>query len=366
MRLYGKRFLKQSMDRSAQNRQETRDGILWDVLPAQRLCRVKIQGSNSLIIAHYPENWEKTPFWLKAGNAVRIMHTQGVRGRIEVVGHGQVIPTPMSGGGGTFPTPGTPVDCILIGCRITQIFNDPRMAVFVHIGTYRIGGAVYTLDAIAMSASAIYTLGDGGLMGDIAGVVNINAAPASGYFRYDLICVGTDGVLDYIAGTPATSNPVKPSVPASHVQVGDYILVDSGTTAITQAHIGSLWTGRTPMSLAMIITDSDLAWGEMSTDVEIKVYDQYGNLLPGTGYGWYLTLSIESGNGTVHSDEEGDSTSKIGAHTGTGSSYVFTYTRDGLDPGDVSPIIMGVLEMDKVLEVYKYIILRDAGGNIMR
>lgn len=348
MRLYGKKFLKQNIITQVQQRQETRDAILWDVLPTQRLCRVKIQGSNTLIVAHYPENWVKTPTWLKPGNAVKIMHTQGVRGRIELIGHGQCIPTPVSGG--TTPPVAPSPDVILTGCYISQCPNQPRMVVLVYIGTYRItevSEIIYTLGPISMLYGDNFKMGDGGKMEQIAGAVAINAAPSTGYYRYDLISVGSNGVLDYTAGTPALSSPVKPSLAASHVMCGNHILVPYGRTAIAQELVGLTWSIPKPTVIVMTIADKDLSWSplQLSTTVKVEVFDQYGNALVTTGYGWYITLEIIAGNGYVSSTEEGESDTKIGSHTGSLSYYTFGYRRDGA-PGDQSPALQAVLEIE--------------------
>src|SRR4030065_2853698 len=97
-KLYGRKFFRRAMDQEAQYRRETRDGIVWEHLPDQRLCRVKIQGSKEQVVAWCPENWEKTPVYLKPGNAVRIAHVGGIRNRIEIVSHGLTIPSPVAGG----------------------------------------------------------------------------------------------------------------------------------------------------------------------------------------------------------------------------------------------------------------------------
>jgi hypothetical protein len=362
MRLYGKKFLKRNMERSSESKIETRDGILWDVLPVQRLCRVKIQGSSQLITAHYPENWEQTPFWMKKGNAVRITHMGGKRGRIEVVGHGQLIPTPISGG--TFPASETPPDAILTGCSVTQVPNNPKMAVHVHIGTYRIGGIDYILDSIPMLYGDNLLVGDGGTMDDISGAVPINAAPASGYFRYDLISVGTNGVIDYTPGTPATSEPERDDPEGSHIALG-YILLHSGMTSISNSDINKSWTTPYPVMVTVTPADNDLAWAELQTNVEVKVLDQYGNGIIKDGYGWYLTIEFVIGNGSLYSAEDGWQTDHVGQHAGAYNHYDFIYKRDQLDPGDESPILKGTVELDYSRYGYASIILRDAGGDPM-
>ncbi len=361
MRLYGKKFLKNRMQRETDRRIETRDAILWDTLPAQRLCRVKIQGTNQLVIAHYPENWEQTPSWLKPGNAIRIIHMGGQRGRIEVIGHGQMVPTPVSGT--ILPTPATPQNGVLTGCLIRAVPNDPQMTVQVTTGAYRIGGAEYTLDAVPMLYGDNFSLGDGGAMEVVAGVVVLNAVPAAGYFRYDLISIGADGVIDYAAGTAATSNPVKPDPAASHIALG-YILVHSGMTKVLNSDINKEWTVPEPSSVTVVPADSDLTWGQGPVDVVVSALDQYGNAITATGYGWYMILEFLQGNGTIASAEEGSSTTSIGGHAGATNHYHFTYTRDNLAT-DVSPVLKGTCEIDSPISGLAHIILRDGSGNPM-
>jgi len=88
MRLYNGRLLKTRVRRQITQAQELRDAIVMDVNPGSHYCRVKIQGSNTLIKAWYPENWESTPVYLKPGNAVRINLPGGNKSRIEIMGHG--------------------------------------------------------------------------------------------------------------------------------------------------------------------------------------------------------------------------------------------------------------------------------------
>jgi len=362
MRLYGKKFLRQRMGEASAQKQETRDAILWDVLPDQRLCRVKIQGSNELIVARYPENWEQTPFWLKPGNAVKVMHTGGIRGRIEVIGHGQLVPTPVAGD--QFPTPATGKNAVLTGCQLIEVPGQPRMAVLVLTGTYRISGTVYSLGGMLLG-NANFILGDGAALGEVAGAVAINSAPSAGLARIDRIAVGMDGIIDYIAGTSASS-PTAPSTPANHVSLGT-VLVPSGITEITNNNINRSWSEPVPSELLITIADDDLAWDEVSTNVRVQVCDQYrrGISGPASSNGWYIQLEIYSGNGTVHSNEEGNSTTIIGGHTGILSYYDFTYTRNQ-EPDDNSPVLRAIVNVGNEIEAYAKIFLGDESGNIMR
>jgi len=361
LKFYGKRIFRNKMQQVVDSKKETRDAILWEVLPSTKMCRVKIQGSNEYIVAYYPENWEKTPFWLKPGNTVKIMHTGGVRGKIEIVGHGILVPTPVAGT--QFPTVEEGEGTIISGCGLLAC-ETPRMVVLVRTGIFRINGILYGLSAIPMSAGTNFKMSDGGFFNDIAAAVAINAAPATGNFRYDMFSVGVDTVIDYTVGT-AAAIPVKPTPAAGHLLLG-YVFIPWGTTVITQeSNIGKEYSGPTPSSLNIAIADDDLTWTELSTTVTISVLDQFGNAINGTGYGWYLKLEIQSGNGSVSSDEEGSSMTEIGGHTGTGNSVVFTYTRDQLDPGDKSPTLWAKIMTGTQFGTGGFIILRNAAGEIM-
>lgn len=375
MYMYGKRFIKNNIESKIASHLETRDAILWDTLPAQRLCRVRIQGSSENITAYYPENWTATPFWLKPGNAVRISHVGGIRGRIEVIGHGRVVPAPVSGG--QFPTVATGEDTPLeadiaingvagvSSTFVTPCPNNNQMVVLVKTGTFRISGTTYTILPIVMSASSVYKMGMGGILSNIAEAVALDSAPSAPNFRYDIISVGTDLVVDYNKGTNFTTTPVYPTVAASHVELGR-ILVYGGMTEVTEADIGRTFSAPQASKVNISISDQDLAWAELTSTITVSIVDQYGNSITTGGYGWYITLEIIAGNGTLTSAEEGDSTTIIGGHTGSGSnSYTFTYTRDQLDPGDESPVLEAVLETNYAISYQDYIILRDASGDIM-
>jgi len=363
MRLSGNRLLDKGMSSKVQAHVETRDAILWEVLPAQRMCQVKIQGSNKKIPAWYNENWEVTPKWLKPGNAVRISHTGGLRNRIEIVGHGALVPTPVAGGDAA-PAVETANDAVLTGCNIIQCPNDPQMAVLIKIGTYRISGSELTLGAIAMADGANFKMSMGGQIGTIAGAVVIDAAPGTGYFRFDLIALGGNGVIDVVKGSNFSITESVPSLPADHVELGR-ILLFAGMTEITQADIGRTWSAPLASQVVMTIADDDLAWAELTTTVTVSVLDQFGNAILAGGYGWYITLEIIIGNGTVTSAEEGDSPTKVGQHTGAAThEYAFTYTRDQ-DPGDESPTLEAVIETTYQITTWGRIILRDDVGDPM-
>ncbi len=342
MKLYGKKFVKRSMDQSVQDRVETRDAVLWDVLPDQRLCRVKIQGSSQLITTHYPENWEQTPNWLKPGNAVRITHMGGKRGRIEVVSHGQLIPTPVAGD--TLPTPSSLADALLAGGHVGASY-PVGLSITVQAATYRIDEVQYNSPQTNL---------------------DIDTAPAVGQYRYDVIYADDGGTVHIAKGTASSGEPTFPSIPANTIQLG-YVLVYGGMEEVNSEFVNREWAEEAPAMVTVIVTDDELAWNELSTNVRVNVFDQYGNPITTAAPGWYLTLEFAIvGNGTLHSDEEGNSRTKIGGHTGGSNNYYdFTYTRDQLAT-DISPILKGTC----VLETFSpsataSIVLKNANGEAM-
>jgi hypothetical protein len=305
------------MDQEAQYRRETRDGIVWEHLPDQRLCRVKIQGSNELVVAWYPENWQKTPVFLKPGNAVRIAHVGGLRNRIEIVGHGLTVPTPVAGGvmppdmglGGNYWVSGG-------GLLATEVSS---LRVLILPGTIRIDGVNYDLTFDPVMGDPM-EMGDGIVIGSGIGIEQIDDPPPFAYpwygetaqYRYDAFVVGADGVVDYLKGTetvgtsgPPSYNPtppVKPAIPGGHVLIGDYILVYSGMTAIEQSDIGRIMTAPRPYRLLMVLESPTMAWHDpdyripppyypiphpTAQYVIMRMIDQYGNPAPRPGGATY-------------------------------------------------------------------------------
>jgi hypothetical protein len=358
MRLYGKKYARDALRSPSFARDDTKNAILWDV-PNVHYCRVKIQGSSEYVIAWFPDAFAKTRGWMIPGIPVRIGHVGG-RGRIELLGQGLYIPSPISGD--MQPDPGFGGDGVLTGGAIRAL-DVPRMAVIVEAATYRIDGITYSLTGtgIVMEAASTATMGDGFVMG--AGLtdvieVTLNAAPGAGYYRYDMISVGVDGVVDYTAGTAATSNPVKPTLAANHVLLGDYILVYGGMTQVTTADIGRIWTAPYAASLTATPADADLAWAELSTSITLQVRDQYGQPFS-SGSGYYFTLEFMAGNGTLYSSETGPSTASVGGHGS--SSISFSYTRDQTS-GDLSPAFLAKVNTTPEIPAVTRIVLRDSGG----
>ena len=335
MRLYSKRIIRKRVDRRVEAKRETRDAIVWDVLPSDndRKCRVKIQGSNQLIVAHYPFNWGTQPEFVKPGNSVKINHQGGARGKIEVVGHGQLVPTAVSGGDS--PDPDTEQDGILSGLTVHEMPDPDDMRVWVKVGTYRIDGVLYTLDPMTMEELTDAGFGDALLLGTVGAVVAIDTAPSIGWFRQDLISVGIDGVVDSNAGTNATTNPAPDAVDASHLELAT-VLVYGTMTVITNQWIDAKWTAPFLAYVRASVDDDELDWqSESSAIITVTAYDQYSVPFSRHINQGGILFSCEiviQGNGTLSYAV----TSTYSEVLTSGSSIPFTYTR-GNGSDDVSP-----------------------------
>lgn len=275
MRLYGGRMIKQQVNRHIAESRELRDAIVWDVYPTSHYCRVKIQGSDKYIKAHYNENWESTPQWLKPGNAVRITHPGGNKGRIEVAGHGFLLPSGVGA-----PSETTPGDTILTGMGLHA--SGSGMEIIVDTGTYRINGITYTLSTILMDNSAIEMDNAAITMDGIGGVVVLDAAHAT-LWRYDLIVVGTDGVIDVVKGDTAASFPAVPDTPANHVAIG-FVLIPPGITVVLDDLINMDY-GDWAVQSRIVVTPAQVRLESSTTSkqdsVAVRVYDQYFRLVKG-------------------------------------------------------------------------------------
>jgi len=103
-------------------------------------------------------------------------------------------------------------NAVISGCVVSEQAT-PAMAVDIASGTIRAGGG-YT-DVPSTSK-------------------NIDASDAT-YDRYDIICVGSDGTVDYVVGT-AQANPYPPDLPDDHILLA-IIFVEHGSTTIVNANI---------------------------------------------------------------------------------------------------------------------------------
>lgn len=322
MRLYKKKLIRQGINREVEKRTESQDAILWDVLSDQHVCRVKIQGSDELVTAHFPENWRKTPEFLKSGSAVRITYVGGNRGRLEISGFGRNIPSPVYGSVEPPKTSGE--DAVIEGCEVVP--TDPAsMTVSVKTGTYRIAGEYYTLDIYVLPETGGFVLyEDGGiLLGEYAGSVQIDPAPnINGYFRYDALSIGTDGIITYTKGE-MSKWPEVPDIPNQHVLLGT-ILLYYGMTEITVHDINREFYEPVPTFIRAELSKTVSYWDDEDWDITItvKILDQYENPIYKQGNGFKIKREVEKGTGSY------DPYSTY-QYTGDSSNEVtWIYTRD--------------------------------------
>jgi len=310
---------------------ESRDAVLWSVNYTDRTCLVKIQGSTTLIQAAFPQNWQVTPVWMKPGNSVRIIHKGGIRGNIEVAGHGMTIPTATQTGATVTPGTTLTVDSVLTGCNL-YASELIAMRVIILTGTIRFLGLSYDLSEILMNANTEYVMGDGGYMSKVAGAKNLTAAPAVGLFRIDVISCAVDFILDLSTGT-ASALPVQPALSTSHVLIGT-IQIPGGAVNVDQHMINKPFVAPFLSTIEIVAGNEELEWQvgltkEWTTTLTVSMKDQHGNpIAKGDAGGWYITLRFLRGNGYLVSSESGRSLTSVGQHAGSaGTSVVFDYQR---------------------------------------
>jgi hypothetical protein len=364
MRLLGKKFLRNSIERRIADHSETREGVVWHVYPDLRLAEVVIQNAVNKVMAHYPLNLTNTPDWLKEGNSVKINHVGGMRGRVELMGPGSTIPTPIAGGSVILPTAALPADTIFSGMEV--IAPTPgTMSVGVNVGMYRILGITYNFgvagESPGMESSSSWGMGDGTPMGQVSGViVPIDAPPDAGNYRYDVIQVGTDGVIDYKKGTQATTIPSVPAVDVGHLEVGRILLYHE-MTFITQNDIGRVWSVSVPTQASVALTFDQMVFGETDINyITVTVLDQYLEVKsPATLFSF--TLAWLYGNGVV----DGISSPTQVIRTSNSYQAIFEYVRNN-NAGDKSPMLQIAIsaETTSIVATTSFQLL-DAGGAVM-
>lgn len=396
MKAYSRKFAIDAVKKQTRVTAESRDAILWDVDWINKIARVKIQGSNEYIRVHFPRNESRIQSFMRPGNSVRVIHRGGIRGRLEIVGHGMSIPTPVPGYPAG-PDPPCLPDGIVSGCEITAT-NPLSMSVDIAAGTYRINCVVYSLVAgsfglsIMSEASSPMTMNEAyppavmgantasivmsetlppmtmsetnppAIIGAIATTAMIDPAPPAGQFRYDGFAVGVDGVIDYIKGT-ASSNPAYPAIPSAHIQIVPWILVVGGVTEINQGDIGRIWTARTPAAMTLTVP-ATFAWDFGNDYPEVNVTAQmncqYGWTLDGN---YTITLRLAIGTGNVWSSQSGYNASVV-TQSFSASSYAFKYQRDQTASPEKSPLLLAT--ESSIVSNVEFIQLKNSvGGDII-
>lgn len=358
MRFYGKKPLRNKMREEADRRTETRYAILHSINTGNGTAKVKVQGSDEEITCVYPQNSKEAPLWLRVGQAVQLRHTGGNRGRLEIFDNSMVRPSPQVGS--PLPTIPTPDDAIMSGLQLIEIPNRSVMKVAISDGRVRFGGDISSIIYLKATSPGKMTMGYGLKMGSVAGIVDIDTAPVSGA-RYDLIAIGSDFVFDVIKGT-ASSTPEFPNLPSDHLQCG-WVLVTAGATEIKKESLNQYYAVPTLTSISVISSDSTLDWTESSCVITVTTYDQYGNTILGTGLGWYVTLTISVGNGTVDDQLGNDSPTAISKYMGASASTTFGYTRDQASSDQTPTLTVSI--SGKYATGAVVIVLLDASGDPM-
>ena len=346
MKFNSKRFSKQFVDKRAKAFTEFREGIIWEVLEESKICHVRIQGTNTNVVARFPQNLSKIPKWLRKGNSVQIAHRSGVRGYIKIMGQGATIPTAMADF--DLPEPGALLDAVLTGCKITAA--DPvQMAVSISSGTFRLNDVEYGLSVtdnpmfyddpptMLYDDSSIPVMYYDGAM-----TKYLNTTPSTGYFRYDAFVVGEDSRIDYIVGATSTV-PVKPDIPIDHLLIDDYILVIGGVGVIHDIKIGMQWSTPVISSITIDIAGAGIDYtlpynnhgtpGDTADDpqyveanIVFRVLNQFMQPMSGS-----YTLKIDKmvGDGDLWSSNSGYNDTSVSQYI-NGSSYTFKYRREQL------------------------------------
>jgi hypothetical protein len=369
--MYGRKFASRAINKRLSVKTESRDGVLWEIDWQNRICNVKIQGSNELVTAHFPQNEARMMSYMRKGNAVRLVHRGGIRGYLEVTGHGMAIPTPVSGT--SHPAQSDLPDAITEGCQI--IPTEPAsMSVTILDGYYRLNGVLYSLSGGAFGEietaenstvitnetyppmvtddphQYITTSEDSTILtdevfppmflGDPIDDYELDPAPSGNKFRYDCFYVGIDGIITYLKGSEASSNPIKPSLPSDTVLIGDYILLWTGVTEITGQNIGMLWEEPYASDVGISAID-EFAWNggddTPETNVTVTIYNQYGWAISGS---YTLVLSMIMGSGQIYSAQTGWHSSEVSQEI-SGTNYTFIYQRNQV-VAETSPYFMAV------------------------
>jgi hypothetical protein len=373
MRLYGGRILKNRVSQQITNRQEMRDAIVMSVDSTNKYALVKIQGSNTSIKAWYPENWESTPNFLKVGNSVRINQPGGNKARIEIMGMGMLLPTAVPGGSVT-PTPEALADTVLTGCVLNA--SDPYdMSVVATAGTFRIDEVTYSLSGLMMDNASVIMGRYDLIMGQVGAVVTLDAASAT-KFRYDTLCVGTDGIVDIVKGAEFATTDTIPDPPAAttdHLFLG-FVLLPPNTTTITPALINQLYTVPVASRIVVEADDNPMTWATTTTDVHLSIRDQYNNYYQNAVPGWQFNMEWTGaliGTGTfsyggvssvVTAYDQDPKDDLAVVYTGSTSATV-TYTRNELIT-ESSPA-MKITEAITGFNTLLYLQLEDSYGDIL-
>lgn len=400
MRMYGKRFIRNDRIRVIESHRETRDGIIWAIDTTTRTVNIRIQGINKDIKAYFPENWHEPPPWCKLGNAVKIMHTGGSRGRIEIFGNGLIVPYPQTGA--LWPSDPIQENSVLTGLRVSAMPNRDVERVYVTPGTAMIEGTLVTVSEITMDDGDDFKMGDGGIIGNVAAVLNcfpdvdtyIGAYPDWNYRIHSvqldmsgnitisygpLFFAFNDGTVykRVGGGTYSLDNLPRPEVPWGSIELAT-VLRYEGQSVIHDYDIDFQWRNtspwsrysRSPARIDAVFASVVMQWTDSTVNITITCYDNLNQLMYFEEQ--RMEISIIQGNGELKDlvyDEGYDTT--ITAHqyrdivTGVWHPIWYIQYKRGQLVTDVSPTIQFKLLINKEIISYGAIELLDAGGNPM-
>lgn len=346
MKSYTRNFVNKALKREANRHIESRDAIIWQFsdIPEDSKVYCKIQGTNELVVAHFPRNMREKPAWLRVGNAVRIGHRGGVRGYITLLGEGRAIPQPVVGG--ALPPIGVQNDGIING-MVASATSPVSDGVLISDGSYRIDGTVYYYTGeesgfIVMDDPAPMVMGEIPIydMGLSTFSFDIYPAPALNYFRYDIIVIDTGGNTSVVSGVETTGVPVMPTTPNNTVLIA-FILRVGGDVGIPMNRINILYTPRYPTYVDITANPEIMAWGQDESTISFTLRDQYDRAFSApSSTGWEAVLQkMGYTSGWLWSEDSGYDANEV-SQVYTGSGYSFKYKRQQDATVETPPVLM--------------------------
>lgn len=363
MRTYGKRFLKSGMQRIADAKSETRDAAVIDIDLVNSCCRVKIQGSDEYIIAQFPSMARHAPEWLRPGCAARICHRGGVRGRVEVAGPGQIVPT-----GNNLKPPQEIVseDCILSGCEISlptvrrNIFGAGKGVVWIMRGTYRVNGSVRQVKAVRCRATNPIMAENAPRIGAIAEQFILTLPPDESWAYHRFVLNKVSGAIEKLSAGNVVA-PVLPVVPTGYLDCG-WLLLQGGQSTIDESTINATYQQPTPCYF-LISGSTALNFDVNSAAYAIKVYDQYARPVSCSMGKWSADITIGSGTGFVSSLAVLSAARSIRVYSQPGSNeLLFWYYRNTAGVEKSPKLTIVVNEMPESVNELNIVLLNQSGS----
>jgi hypothetical protein len=189
-------------------------------------------------------------------------------------------------------------------------------------------------------------------------------------YRYDSVVVGADGTPYVVKGVEFNSTdvsiPTPPIADAGTLRLG-WVLLYPNMAAVTYADINKLFTVSIPTNIKCDISDSDLDYTEMESDITLSIRDQYGNIISRYLGDYVYTVSFTRGTGTIEVGGQTGNQSTPLIFNSYGYGDVITYTRQlNEEPGtrDTFPIFT-ISETVTGLKNIAVIYVRDESGALM-